>query len=758
VRKSDRVVAPGVLAVARARKRNWAALLLSAALITQPLHAQTTVAGFTPGSFRATETGAASYTIPIRVPPGIAGMEPKLALTSNSQGGNGLLGVGWGLQGLSVVHRCGRTVVQDGANAGVSYDANDKLCLDGQRLVLISGTYGADGTEYRTERESFTKIVSYGSAGTGPAWFKVWSKSGQVLEYGNTADSRIEAQGKSSVRIWALNKASDTKGNYFTVSYNEDNSNGEYSPSRIDYTGNGSNSPTASVRFTYASRTDNQPIYVGLSLIKLMNRMTNLKTYVGDTVVTDYRLAYDYSPNSGPSRLLSVTECTGDGTQCLSPTTFSWQNPSGGGFPSSSWSGQAGQLADVNGDGMADIVYAWSNNVYVRYSNGSGFGSAVYVGAIPVVGTGWDEAQGTYNIYAGYMIGDVDGNGRADVVFSNGTALLSTASGFSSVSWSGYSSGQLADVNGDGMADVVYASDSGLYARYSTGSEFSSPAQIGTLPVWYYGWSEQAGSYPIYPSIAVGDVDGNGRADTVLSTGPAILSTAQVPNLVTSITSSLGLASTITYKPLTDSSVYTADSDAAWPVRDLKQQGPLHAVSSVSVPNLAGGNAVTNYFYRGAKAHLKGGGFLGFRQVEATDGSTSIKTVTTSRQDYPYQGLPTQGVRKQSSGTVIAQSDSTYTDTVLTPASGSGGMYHKVELTQAVERSYELSGSLIVKATTATSYDSYGNATSITVSTAVNESSSDGYSKLTTNTYASPDTTNWFLGRLTRSTVQSTIP
>jgi hypothetical protein len=38
--------------------------------------------------------------------------------------------------------------------------------------MVIGGAYGADGAEYRTERESFTKVISYGTAGNGPAWFK----------------------------------------------------------------------------------------------------------------------------------------------------------------------------------------------------------------------------------------------------------------------------------------------------------------------------------------------------------------------------------------------------------------------------------------------------------------------------------------------------------------------------------------------------------------------------------------------------------
>jgi len=66
---------------------------------------------------------------------------------------------------------------------------------------------------------------------------------GQILEYGNTGDSRIEAQANPpqsnpTVRVWALNKISDKKGNYLTVTYAEDNANGDFYPIKIEYNWN----------------------------------------------------------------------------------------------------------------------------------------------------------------------------------------------------------------------------------------------------------------------------------------------------------------------------------------------------------------------------------------------------------------------------------------------------------------------------------------------------------------------------------------
>src|ERR1044071_5859481 len=162
------------------------------------------------GTFKVSNPGAANYTIPLIVPPGTNGMQPNLSLVYSSQTQNGILGMGWSLNGLSVIHRCARTKVQDNVRGGINLDTNDRFCLNGARLMLISTNknYGDDGAEYRTEVDSFVKVISIGQVGapgSGPLSFTVQTKDGQTQEYGNAIASRTEAPATNpTVRVWLL--------------------------------------------------------------------------------------------------------------------------------------------------------------------------------------------------------------------------------------------------------------------------------------------------------------------------------------------------------------------------------------------------------------------------------------------------------------------------------------------------------------------------------------------------------------------------
>ena len=95
-------------------------------------------------------------------------MVPQVSLNYNSNMRR-LAGLGWFLHGpTSRITRCPQTVSQDGVSHTVDYTAADRFCLDGHRLVVDSGTYGAAGSEYRTETDSFSRVISYGVTGWGP--------------------------------------------------------------------------------------------------------------------------------------------------------------------------------------------------------------------------------------------------------------------------------------------------------------------------------------------------------------------------------------------------------------------------------------------------------------------------------------------------------------------------------------------------------------------------------------------------------------
>jgi len=99
--------------------------------------------GETTGYFAVSSSGAATYSIPIWTPPGPNGLAPSISLDYNSQGGNGLAGVGWNLSAVSSIERCRRTKHQDGDNTEVNFtggNAGDRFCIAGNRLRLTTGS------------------------------------------------------------------------------------------------------------------------------------------------------------------------------------------------------------------------------------------------------------------------------------------------------------------------------------------------------------------------------------------------------------------------------------------------------------------------------------------------------------------------------------------------------------------------------------------------------------------------------------------
>lgn len=502
-----------------------------------PKLASTTSVGTIGGDFVVNGNGGATYSISIEVPPGTNGVQPDLSIHYNSQSGNGLLGVGWSINGISSIRRIGQSLDRDGAKRGVNLDNQDRFAIDGQALVpyrdangkffssvaAANQAYGQDGIEYRTEIESWARIFSYGNSGNGPSYFVVWSKDGSVSQYGMTDDSRLEASDKSNgvVREWMVNQVQDRNGNYVTLQYVEDPQHEWYYPTAIYYTGNAKVglSPQRAIFFEYEYRQDVIPLYVGGSKILNPMRMTGIKTYVdldGDAqkvidpknLVKQYQLRYTYSNTTALSLLSSIAECDAVGT-CLPATqiTYGRGQKYDGTFnivtPGNNQAGDPYQdylrfdpgafiiPGDFNGDGKVDFFRqtkaGWSDQGVGSYPNFQVYSS---------------NGDGNFQIFT-------PGNNQVGDLFQD---LLRSTGGATVLP---------GDFNGDGKMDFIRQEDGLFDDDYIKSFQVCFSNGDGTFRVVQPGQEEKRDVYQDNlrfdpgANIILGDYNGDGKTDFI---------------------------------------------------------------------------------------------------------------------------------------------------------------------------------------------------------------------------------------------------
>ncbi len=152
-------------------------------------------------------TGTAAYGINLSVPAGTAGRQPSLKLSYEGGGGNGVLGYGWSLPLPMIQRRTDHGIPLYGRDLGL--DRPDCFINESKEELVPQ----ADGYYFCENEGAFVRYrqVTNHWEGTAP--------DGTRLEFGLTANGRVEDSASGHVFSWLLERETDTRGNTILYTY-----------------------------------------------------------------------------------------------------------------------------------------------------------------------------------------------------------------------------------------------------------------------------------------------------------------------------------------------------------------------------------------------------------------------------------------------------------------------------------------------------------------------------------------------------------
>lgn len=442
-------------------------------------------------------TGTSSYGVSIALPPGRAGLQPKVRLSYNSGQGNGLAGLGWSLELPCIKRQTDKgfpgygqtdTFVFQGEelvplnNADRDWRCENESGFQRFRQIDTNSDFVADAWEMR-ERDG-TRHIFGQYRGQGGRWSSVMNpglfQPSQPTTYQDTT------------YCWMLDTTIDLHGNRIEYEYTA--RTGILYPSRITYSHGGKDGGVShEVVFFYESRTDTFNDYRPTFSVRTDWRLRRIEVRSSGALVRAYDLQYAYqggdltsdetdaqngSVSTGVSLLKRVVQSGRDGNPAntLPPLVFVYSTLQlgqmqlhsitalGGGSPAPEIGDPSGntQFADINGDGLPDLFSTLSES------------------GIPVQTVSLNR-------------GEDDGSGSTGLVFdapeivANSTPLDLAAPETT-----------LTDTNADGLVDFAAVVQDGLFRRLDVHSNLSRLDLLDDSPE-KLGFDNSAGSQEYLP-------------------------------------------------------------------------------------------------------------------------------------------------------------------------------------------------------------------------------------------------------------------
>jgi Salmonella virulence plasmid 65kDa B protein len=247
--------------------------------------------GLTAGS-----TGAASFQIPLNLPPGRGSAFPHLALSYNSESPNSWMGRGFDISVPSIT--------TDTLFGLPEYDDTDTYIFGGEELVLIAGDSGYPKRYSPRMEKEFKRIIRKLEGGVD--YWEVTDKNGRVQTFG-TEQGWIGPNRNNHAKAytWYLTKETDANGNFVSYIYDYDIDNKYTYLKEILYSGNNNVSTSDSGPYKVVFNTDidtipqNSPRLDrkidarGAFISKLVRRLDEVQISYNGEVFRSYAFGYE---------------------------------------------------------------------------------------------------------------------------------------------------------------------------------------------------------------------------------------------------------------------------------------------------------------------------------------------------------------------------------------------------------------------------------------------------------------------------------
>jgi RHS repeat-associated protein len=467
--------------------------------------------------------GKSNVSYQIEVPEGTKGAHPNLSIHYNSSGGYGNMGVGWNLSGVHWITR--------DATYGIDYSANDQFTSTLGGALVKRG----DGNYY-SRKETFMKFVpKNGQEQTTDTWYG-YDKSGTIYTF-------TLLKGTYGVgAVWFLTDVRDIYGNGYSISYPTNAIIFTYA----DRTVTVNFTPRSNIISSYTINTPYPTNSIVSSIsIKASSNLTRTYTLsygkdffgnerldsivkeetINGTKITYTPIGISYSQTTSPSftsngefsnpnsypvmnvPLNDKTECVNGGLICQKAGVACPTAP-----PSLKLKCETQKKADQL------QCNAYTISWFIPCTSGI---------KIPMAMT---------------TVGDIQGDGKQEIIELNGSAdandlhLEATTYNGSNfvksrvspnlpnIQYKTFSSMGFGDVNGDGKTDLAYLDGTALKVAFSNGNSFDLPITYANVTASSYGGTNWLLDKPDYQwKGSLIDINGDARADYVAPKSPSQL-------------------------------------------------------------------------------------------------------------------------------------------------------------------------------------------------------------------------------------------